>query len=84
MTAIVVLGAVILALLWLLDRQQKRHHEQLSAHRLETAGILERVRSPELAKPEPKIEHVEEVPAVAFDDDHGFWEAKGVTSGDTR
>lgn len=67
--ALVALCLIIAGLLYLLDQQQKRHEAALVA-------VLERVRSPELVKPEPKIPDVEDTPAVGWENDAEYWEVK--------
>lgn len=46
---IAALVLTILALLWTVDRQGRRHHEENQAHRLEVAALCQRVQAPEVA-----------------------------------
>lgn len=49
MLAAVALLVVIAALLVVIDRQGKRHHDELRAHRVEVAGLCQRLQAPETA-----------------------------------
>jgi hypothetical protein len=43
------LAGLIIALLAVVDRQGKRHHEENQAHRLEVAGLVQRIQDPAVA-----------------------------------
>lgn len=53
-------------------------------HARETAKLLDRIQSPTVAVARSITEDLPpSPPAVSFDDDHGFWEAKEAMNGRT-
>lgn len=46
---VIALVIVIFGLLAVLDRQHSRAHEQSQAHRLEVAGLCQRIQAPQVA-----------------------------------
>jgi len=45
----ILLAVALVGFLAVLDRRDKRHHEEHQAHRLEIAGLVQRLQAPELA-----------------------------------
>jgi hypothetical protein len=58
------LAGLIIALLVIVDRQGKRHHEENQAHRLEVAALCQRLQAPELAVMEHNHAQIAEAPGV--------------------
>lgn len=89
MVALAAVGVLMVAFLVLQDRQARRLHELVNAHRLEVLGLVERsaaerssllqrIQAPEVAVAEHAGEvHAGTPPAVPTTDDDAFWEARG-------
>lgn len=74
--ALIVLGLTVVALLVMLSRQAARHDHAVAAHRLQVAGLLQRIQAPEIAVAEHAgRNHSEDEGAVSMFDDAAFWKS---------
>jgi hypothetical protein len=66
------LFVTVAAFVILLDRKDKRAHEERQADRLERAALLQRIQAPELAVVRHDVDQVSEAPQPPTDDE-GYW-----------
>jgi hypothetical protein len=73
---IAALVVTVAAFVILLDRKDRRAHEERQADRLERAGLLQRIQAPELAVVEHQVAGVTDAPQPPGTDDEYWQEAE--------
>lgn len=62
---------------WLLDRQDKRHQQQLTSARAQLDRLCQRIQAPQAAVHEHATRHTQptDTPVIPLDDDDAYWDA---------
>lgn len=76
MVALGLLALTIAGFLVVLDRRDKRQHEDRQAQRLEIAGLLQRIQAPQLAVAQHQAQDARDLPAVNPFDHVDYWDAQ--------
>ena len=72
----ILLGAGLLAMVWLQDRTAQRMAQERKDWQQERAGLLQRIQAPERAVIEHATRDARDQPAVNAFDHQDYWEAK--------